>query len=288
MYLVGGTVRDLLLGRPLDRPTIDLTTDARPTEIKRLVAGLGRRGVDAGRAVRHDRRQARATGPSRSRPTAPRRTTPTRASPTSSFADAHRGRPVAPRLHRQRDGARAARPESGRPVRRRRDLLVHAGCARRCRRTSRSPTTRCGCCGRRASSPATDLHARRRAGRRDRAGCDTGSRSCRPSASATSSTSCSSSTIRPRALVPRRHRAVRRVPARAPGDAARAGSDPPPQGRARPHDRRRRERDASRATASRTDRAARRAVPRRRQAEDPLVRRARVCRSTTTRSSARA
>jgi poly(A) polymerase len=39
VYLVGGIVRDLLAGRPLDRPDIDLTTDARPDETKRLVAG---------------------------------------------------------------------------------------------------------------------------------------------------------------------------------------------------------------------------------------------------------
>ena len=34
----------------------DLTTDARPAEIKAAAARLGRRGVDPGRAVRHDRR----------------------------------------------------------------------------------------------------------------------------------------------------------------------------------------------------------------------------------------
>jgi poly(A) polymerase len=39
LYLVGGIVRDLLAGRALDQPDIDLTTDARPDETKRLVAG---------------------------------------------------------------------------------------------------------------------------------------------------------------------------------------------------------------------------------------------------------
>ena len=39
VYLVGGIVRDLLLGRSLSDPDIDLTTDARPDETKRLVAG---------------------------------------------------------------------------------------------------------------------------------------------------------------------------------------------------------------------------------------------------------
>ncbi len=39
LYLVGGTVRDLLVNRPVDRIDLDLTTDARPPEIKRLVTG---------------------------------------------------------------------------------------------------------------------------------------------------------------------------------------------------------------------------------------------------------
>jgi len=39
VYLVGGIVRDLLVGRPLDQPDIDLTTDARPSETKRIVSG---------------------------------------------------------------------------------------------------------------------------------------------------------------------------------------------------------------------------------------------------------
>jgi len=39
LYLVGGIVRDLLAGCPIDRPDIDLTTDARPEETKRLLSG---------------------------------------------------------------------------------------------------------------------------------------------------------------------------------------------------------------------------------------------------------
>jgi poly(A) polymerase len=39
LYLVGGTVRDLLLGLP-DVGDFDLTTPARPSEIKKLIAGL--------------------------------------------------------------------------------------------------------------------------------------------------------------------------------------------------------------------------------------------------------
>jgi poly(A) polymerase len=40
IYLVGGIVRDLLLGRELREPDFDLTTDARPEETKRLLSGF--------------------------------------------------------------------------------------------------------------------------------------------------------------------------------------------------------------------------------------------------------
>ena len=39
LYLVGGIVRDLLAGREIERPDIDLTTDARPEETKRILDG---------------------------------------------------------------------------------------------------------------------------------------------------------------------------------------------------------------------------------------------------------
>jgi poly(A) polymerase len=40
IYLVGGIVRDLILGRELHEPDFDLTTDARPEETKRLLSGF--------------------------------------------------------------------------------------------------------------------------------------------------------------------------------------------------------------------------------------------------------
>ena len=39
LYLVGGSVRDAILGRPLDTLDLDFTTDARPDDIERLLAG---------------------------------------------------------------------------------------------------------------------------------------------------------------------------------------------------------------------------------------------------------
>ena len=118
------------------------------------------------------------------------------------------------------------------------------------RRRSASATTRCGCCAPPGSSPAS------------------ASSRCRSS----STPSCagghrleivSAERIRDeldkliiarspggRAVVPRRHRPRRSLPARAAGAAPRARPDPPPQGRAQPHDRRRRERRARPTTAT--------------------------------------
>ena len=39
VYLVGGSVRDAILGRPVDQLDLDFTTDARPDDIERLVSG---------------------------------------------------------------------------------------------------------------------------------------------------------------------------------------------------------------------------------------------------------
>jgi poly(A) polymerase len=39
LYLVGGIVRDLLAGREIERPDIDLTTDARPEDTKQILDG---------------------------------------------------------------------------------------------------------------------------------------------------------------------------------------------------------------------------------------------------------
>jgi len=48
LYLVGGIVRDLLADRPLDRPDLDFTTDARPEESRRIVAGWAEAVWDQG------------------------------------------------------------------------------------------------------------------------------------------------------------------------------------------------------------------------------------------------
>lgn len=39
IYLVGGIVRDLVLGREVATPDLDFTTDARPAETKQIIAG---------------------------------------------------------------------------------------------------------------------------------------------------------------------------------------------------------------------------------------------------------
>ena len=193
-----------------------------------------------------------------------------------------RGRPLAARLHRQRDGARAdhRRAHARRSVRRRGGpgRACAADAARRPR--SRSPTTRSACC--RAArfiagyglAPEPEVRDAVVA-LRDRLEIVSAER------------------IRgefDRLLVVEKPGtglwflvetglAAEFIP-ELPALARRAGSDPPPQGRAGPHDRRRRE-DPARPHPSPG-----RAVPRRGQAEDRDRSVRRACRSITTRSSA--
>jgi poly(A) polymerase len=48
LYLVGGIVRDVLLDRDLDRPDLDLTTDATPDETRALLTGMATAVWDQG------------------------------------------------------------------------------------------------------------------------------------------------------------------------------------------------------------------------------------------------
>ncbi len=102
LYLVGGTVRDLLLHRD-SPPDADLTTNARPDDIKRLVApthplGVVTVGEQFGTVRLHYPRadesgQEAGSGPemsSRSRPTAATATIQPRASQMSPSATAWR------------------------------------------------------------------------------------------------------------------------------------------------------------------------------------------------------
>ena len=172
--------------------------------------------------------------------------------PDVSFADAGRGRPGAARLHRERHGAARDRrddevPELIDPF----DGVADLAAGRL--RTPLAPEVSF------SDDPLRMLRAARFLAGYGLVPDDdlvaaavtdlrrTASRSCPPSGSATSSTSCSSSRTRARAVVPRRHRARRRHPPRAARHARRAGPDPPPQGRARPHDRRGRQDRARRS-----------------------------------------
>ena len=267
-YLVGGSVRDAFLdlepGRGRD---VDIATDARPDEVERSCGpGPTRCGP-----------RASASGPSAaSKDDRHFEITTYRAEvyrpesrkPEVDVRRRHRDRPVAARLHGQRDGARAARAGARRPVRRRgrprgaaaahaararglvrRRPAAHAarGTVRRAARRS-SPMPELVAAVVRAARPPRDRE-RRAHPRRARRSCS------------------SSTTRRPGLWFLVETRPGRRVPARAQRDAARAGPDPHAQGRARAHDRGRAQ-DAPRA-----GRAARRAVARRRQAQDALVRR---------------
>ena len=289
MYLVGGTVRDLLLGRASRRR---LST-SRPTRARLRSSGCSTGWADAvwTQGERFGTIGARKGDAVVRDHDPPRRGLPPRlAQARGRVRRRDRGRPVAPRLHRERDGARAARAACS-SIRSTAPLTwPRAACARRCRRRSRSRddplrmlraarfiagyelAARSTALDRRGPRPARP--ARDRVGRahprRARQAAD--GRATRARASGSSSTPGCADEFLPELL----------------GDAARAGSDPPSQGRARSHDRRRRERDSSRAGDSfRIVRLAA-LLPRRRQAEDPIVRAAAWCRSTTTRWSARA
>ena len=267
-YLVGGTVRDAFLDRDLSGPDVDvdLTTDARPDAVERIVARLGRPRVA---------RRASASGRSAAR---------------------RRGR----RFEITTFRAEVYRPESRKPEvaysddletdLSRRDFTVNAmalavpepefvdpfggaaDLAAKVLRTPLAPEVSF------VDDPLRMLRAARfiaahraRAGARARArGRDAAARASRSSARSGSATSCRgccwSTTRRPGCGSSATTAPVGRVPPRAQRDAPRAGSDPHPQGRARAHDRRRAQ-DARRAAG-----APRRAAPRHRQAEDPLLR----------------
>ena len=135
---------------------------------------------------------ARTAATSRSPPTGPRPTRPTRASPTVVFADAieadlsRRDFTVNAMALRLADRRRS---RADRPVRRRGRPGRPGGCARRCRPRSPSATIRCACCGPPGSSPATASSPTPELVDAVRDHGATASRSCRPSGSATSSTS---------------------------------------------------------------------------------------------------
>ena len=200
LYLVGGSVRDAILGRALDRHRPRLH-HRRPARGDRGASSAGwadavwTQGKRFGTiGCAKDGRRVRDHDP-------PGRGLPPRlAQARRRVRRRRRGRSGPPRLHRQRHGAAPCpRLRADRPLRRRRRPGCRGACAR--------PLVTGGVLQRRPAPHAAGgpLHRRLRAGARPRArrrpsrSCGAGWRSCRPSGSATSSTSCSSSTARARA-----------------------------------------------------------------------------------------
>ena len=173
---------------------IDLTTDARPDRDQAAAQGLGRRGVDPGRALRHHRLPQGRLGLRDHHPPG-RGLRPRLPQARRRVLRRGRGRPLPPRLHRQRHGPRPPRARADRSLRRgrrpRRRPPAHAAVARGV--VLRRPA---------AHAAGRPLHrrlrprARRPSWSRPSRRWPTGSTSSRPSASATSSTSSSWSTTR--------------------------------------------------------------------------------------------
>ena len=121
---------------------LDFTTDATPDQILAIVAPIADAHWDIGRefgtigARLGDETVEITTYRSDAYDGATRK-------PQVEFGTQPRGRPAPPRLHRQRDGAAAARLRARRPVRRRRRPARPACCAPPARPRSRSATTRC-------------------------------------------------------------------------------------------------------------------------------------------------
>ena len=260
-FLVGGSVprrlpRPRAAGRRGDRHR---HRDRRPPRRGGATgATVGRRGLAAGSAVRHrglpqGRHHAGDHDVSR------RGVPPRQPQAGGRVLRRHRDRPLAARLHRERDGVAAPGARARRPVRRR----------GRPRRPSAPDAARArGVVPRRSAADAASgaLDRAVRAGARpgvDRGGgrVATPARDRERGADPRRAVEAAAGR-RPhhRPVVPGRDRPLRRVPARAQPDAARAGSHPHAQGRARAHHRRGAQHQAG------ADRAPGRVVPRRGQA----------------------
>ena len=263
LYLVGGAVRDLLVGTDRPRFDLDLTTDARPAEIKRLVDGWadavwtqGERFGTIG--VRHERADGSVQTVEITTFRAEAYADDSR-KPHVTFADdietdlSRRDFTVnamalelRPGEGRSTPGAELVDPFGGVADLAGGDVADAARARGQLRRrpvahAARSPVHRRV----RPDAGARVRHrgARTRPATRDRVG-RARPRRARQADRARSSVGG--------AVVPGRHRPGRALPARAPGVAARARSDPSPQGRPQPHDRGGRERPPAHPTGRRT------------------------------------
>ena len=199
LYLVGGAVRDLLVGTDRPRFDLDLTTDARPAEIKRLLDGwadaVWTQGEKFGTiGARHERADGSHQTVEITTFRAEAYADDSR-KPHVTFADdvetdlSRRDFTVnamALELRPDDGGSTPAPSSSTRSAAR--PISPRPRCGHRWRRRSASTTTRCACCARRGSSPGTA--SRRCPSSSPRSTNEARAwRSCRPSASATSSTS---------------------------------------------------------------------------------------------------
>ena len=160
LALVGGPVRDAMLGRP--HTDLDFATSARPDETERLLAGWGEATWDMGRdfgtigcrrgqwTVEVTTYRSEAYDPASRKPNVDFGDT---ASARATWADA------TSRSTRWRCGCRAGSSRTRTAV----WSTSRSGCcAPRARRRTPSPTTRCGCCALRGSPPSSGFVSRLR------------------------------------------------------------------------------------------------------------------------------
>ena len=135
-WLVGGTVRDTLLGRPVT--DVDLAVDGDPEATAARALGARRSAARSSRCPRRSAPGARS-----------RRAATSSATSRRLQGDDDRGGPGPARLHRERDGGAARGRRADRPARRAGATSRRAGCA--CSAPRPTTPTRCARCGWRAS-----------------------------------------------------------------------------------------------------------------------------------------
>ena len=251
LYLVGGAVRDLLLGETHERARLRPDHGRPPVPDQGVPAWLGQRDLGARRALRHDRSEAQhwPRGTNVRDHDVPLRRLRRRLAQAAGLVLGHDRRGPRPaRLHDQRDRPRAdghpvgssgARRSPWRGARPGQSGSAHPACAAAQLRRRPAADVAGGPLHRPLRADTGSRGGGRRPGQRRSIGDRLGGTDPRRARQADRARPA-----RRRAVVLRGHRPRRALLARASRPAPRTRPDSPPQGRAEPHDRRGRRRFA--------------------------------------------